>query len=293
MPRSAAAWFHRFGSSPFVYRLAGRLAPWLGGACLLALAAGLWLGLVVAPADYEQGESYRIIYVHVPSAWMSMFVYTVMAVSSAIFLIWRLKLADVVAAASAPIGAGFTLVALVTGSLWGKPMWGTWWVWDGRLTSELLLLFLYLGYMALRGAFEQPRTAEKAAAILAVVGVVNIPVIHFSVEWWNTLHQPASITKLDTPSMHISMLRPLLLMVLAFQLIYFVNLAVRVRTGILRREARASWIADLALAGGTDAGVGGGSGRRAPGASSSDAASGTAPLGAKRAGGASGATVDV
>ena len=239
-------WFHRFGSAPYVYRLAGRFAPWLGAACLLSLLAGLWLGLVVAPADYEQGESYRIIYVHVPAAWMSMFVYTVMAVSSGVFLIWRLKLADIVAAASAPIGAGFTLVALVTGSLWGKPMWGTWWVWDGRLTSELLLLFLYLGYMALRGAFEQPRTAEKAAAILAVVGVVNIPVIHFSVEWWNTLHQPATITKLDKPSMHISMLRPLLLMVLSFQLLYFVNLATRVRSGILRREARAGWVAELA-----------------------------------------------
>lgn len=246
-------WFHRFGSAPYVHRLAGRLAPWLGAGCALAMLSGLWLGLVVAPADYEQGESYRIIYVHVPAAWMSMFVYVVMAVSSAIFLIWRMKLADVVAAASAPIGAGFTLIALVTGSLWGKPMWGTWWVWDGRLTSELLLLFLYLGYMALRGAFEQPRTAEKAAAILAVVGVVNIPVIHFSVEWWNTLHQPATITKLDKPSMHPSMLRPLLLMVLAFQLLYFVNLATRVRTGLLRREARSSWVAELAEAeSGTD-----------------------------------------
>ena len=246
MFKLATAWFHRFGSAPFVYRLAGRLSPWLGAGCALALLAGLWLGLVVAPADYEQGESYRIIYVHVPAAWMSMFVYTTMAVSSAVFLIWRLKLADIVAAASAPIGAGFTLVALVTGSLWGKPTWGTWWIWDGRLTSELLLLFLYLGYLALRGAFEQPRTAEKAAAILAVVGVVNIPVIHFSVEWWNTLHQPATITKLDQPSMHISMLRPLLLMVLAFQLLYFFNLATRVRSGILRREARASWVAELA-----------------------------------------------
>ena len=250
MPQLLPAWFHRFGSAPFVHRLAERLAPWLAGACALTMLAGLWLGLVVAPADYEQGESYRIIYVHVPAAWMSMFVYTVMAVSSAVFLIWRLKLADVIAAASAPIGAGFTLIALVTGSLWGKPMWGTWWIWDGRLTSELLLLFLYLGYMALRGAFEQPRTAEKAAAILAVVGVVNIPVIHFSVEWWNTLHQPATITKLDKPSMHVSMLRPLLLMVLAFQLLYFVNLATRVRTGLLRREARASWVADLAASDG-------------------------------------------
>ena len=278
MPRTSAAWFHRFGSSPFVYRLAGRLSPWLGGACLLAMATGLWLGLVVAPADYEQGESYRIIYIHVPAAWMSMFVYTVMAISSAIFLIWRLKLADVVAAASAPIGAGFTLVALVTGSLWGKPMWGTWWVWDGRLTSELLLLFLYLGYMALRGAFEQPRTAEKAAAILAVVGVVNIPVIHFSVEWWNTLHQPATITKLDKPSMHISMLRPLLLMVLAFQLLYFFNLLTRVRTGILRREARAAWVTELANAG-TNAADGPGGARR-----------GGAGSGAQ---GTSGATADV
>jgi len=257
-------WFHRFGSAPFVYRAAGAVAPWLAGGCAIALLAGLWLGLVVAPADYEQGDSYRIIYVHVPAAWMSMFVYTVMALSSAVFLIWRLKLADVVASASAPIGAAFTFIALVTGSLWGKPTWGTWWVWDGRLTSELLLLFLYLGYMALRGAFEQPRTAEKAAAMLAVIGIVNIPVIHFSVEWWNTLHQPATITKIDKPSMHISMLRPLLLMVLAFQLLYFANLAVRVRSGLLRREARSSWVAELA------AKASGGTGHAASGDTATD-----------------------
>jgi heme exporter protein C len=229
-----------------MYRLAGRLSPWLAGICLLSLAAGLYLGLVVAPADYEQGDSYRIIYIHVPAAWMSMFVYMVMATSSAVFLIWRLKLADVVAVASAPIGAAFTAVALLTGSFWGKPMWGTWWIWDARLTSELLLLFLYLGYMALRGALDAPQTASRAAAILAVVGVVNIPIIHFSVEWWNTLHQPATITKFDKPSMHISMLRPLLLMVLAFQMLYFHNLMVRMRTLILLREKRASWVAELA-----------------------------------------------
>ncbi len=175
-------WIHLFGSAPFMYRFAGRLAPWLGGLCLLSLVAGLYLGLVVAPADYEQGDSYRIIYIHVPAAWMSMFAYVVMASSSAIFLIWRLKIADVVAEASAPIGAAFTAVALITGSFWGKPMWGTWWIWDARLTSELLLLFLYFGYMALRGSLETPQSSAKAAAILAVVGVVNIPIIHFSVE---------------------------------------------------------------------------------------------------------------
>jgi len=239
-------WIHRFGSSPIMYRFAGGLAPWLAALCLLCLAAGLYLGLVVAPADYEQGDSYRIIFIHVPAAWMSMFVYMVMATSSAVFLIWRLKIADIVAIASAPIGAAFTAIALITGSFWGKPMWGTWWIWDARLTSELLLLFLYLGYMALRGALDSPQSASRAAAILAVVGVVNIPIIHFSVEWWNTLHQPATITKFDKPSMHISMLRPLLLMVLAFQLMYFYNLMVRVRALILQRESRASWVADLA-----------------------------------------------
>ncbi|MFK7891734.1 MAG: heme ABC transporter permease [Granulosicoccus sp.] len=238
-------WIHKFGSPPFMYRFAGALAPWFGGLCLISLVAGLYLGLVVAPPDYEQGDSYRIIYIHVPAAWMSMFVYVVMAVSSAIFLIWRIKLADIVAMSSAPIGAAFTAVALLTGSFWGKPMWGTWWIWDARLTSELLLLFLYLGYMALRGAMETPQSAARAAGILAVVGVVNIPIIHFSVEWWNTLHQPATITKLDKPSMHISMLRPLLIMVVAFQMMYFYNLMVRVRTLILEREKRASWVSEL------------------------------------------------
>ena len=211
-----------------MYRLAGYLAPVFATICGLSLIVGLYLGLWVAPPDYEQGDSYRIIFIHVPAAWMSMFAYMVMAISSAVFLIWRLKIADVVALASAPIGAAFTAVALLTGSIWGKPMWGTWWIWDARLTSELLLLFLYFGYLALRGAMETPQGAARAAAILAVVGVVNIPIIHFSVEWWNTLHQPATITKLDKPSMHISMLRPLLIMVLAFQMLYFFNLMVRV-----------------------------------------------------------------
>lgn len=238
-------WIHRFGSSPFVYKLASALSPWVGWACLALLLWGLYLGLVVAPPDYEQGEAYRIMYVHVPSAWMSMFVYVVMAISSAIFFIWRLKIADIVAAASAPIGASFTFLALVTGAIWGKTTWGTWWAWDARLTSELILLFLYFGYMALRNAIENPQTAARAASILAMVGVVNIPIIHFSVEWWNSLHQPATITRMDKPAMHISMLKPLMIMVLAFQLIYFHNLLSRMRIGILNRESRANWVAEV------------------------------------------------
>jgi heme exporter protein C len=224
------------------YRLAEIVTPWLAAVCAVLLVVGLYRGLFVAPTDYEQGESYRIIYVHVPSAWMSMFVYMVIAVNSAIFLVWKMKLADIVAQASAPIGAAFTFLALATGSLWGKPMWGTWWEWDARLTSELILLFLYIGYMALRGAFDNPVSGAKAAAILALVGVVNIPIIHFSVEWWNTLHQPASITKFDTPSIHISMLIPLLLMALGFTLFYIVNMMSRTRSLILQREAGSSWV---------------------------------------------------
>jgi len=238
-------WIHRFGSAPFVYRLAGVLTPWVGLVCLGLLLTGLYLGLVVAPADYEQGESYRIIYVHVPAAILSMFVYTVMAIASAVFLIWRMKLADVVAEACAPIGASFTFLALFTGSLWGKPMWGTWWIWDGRLTSELFLLFLYFGYMALRAAIEQPQSAARAAAVLAVVGVVNIPIIHFSVEWWSTLHQPATISKMGESSIHPSMKRPLYLMMFGFQLLFVYVLLIRTRTGILQREARTKWVAQL------------------------------------------------
>ncbi len=238
-------WIHRFGSAPFVYRFAGALAPWIGFVCLAILLSGLYLGLIVAPEDYEQGESYRIIYVHVPAAILSMFVYVVMAVASAVFLIWRLKLADIVAQASAPIGASFTFLALATGSLWGKPMWGTWWIWDGRLTSELLLLFLYFGYMALRAAIEHPQSAAKAAAVLALVGVVNIPVIHYSVEWWSTLHQPATITKMGERNIHPSMGIPLGLMIVGFQLLYAYVLLIRMRTGILKRESRASWVAQL------------------------------------------------
>jgi heme exporter protein C len=206
---------------------------------------GLYLGLVMAPSDYQQGESYRIIYIHVPSAWMSLFIYVVMAISAAIGLIWRIKLAEVVAISSAPIGASFTFLALATGSLWGKPMWGTWWVWDGRLTSELLLLFLYLGVISLHNAIEDKRTAARAVAILAIVGVVNIPVIHYSVEWWNTLHQGPTVTKFDAPSIHWSMLIPLLIMALAFKLYYLVVVLMRARCEVLERERNSRWVREL------------------------------------------------
>ena len=235
-------WFHKLGSPPHFYQLAGRLLPWVGAACAICLVAGLYLGLFVAPPDYQQGESYRIIYVHVPAAWMSMFIYMVMATAGGIALVWRIKLADLAAEMAAPIGASFTFLALATGSLWGKPMWGTWWVWDARLTSELILLFLYLGYMALRSAIENPQTAARAAAILALVGVVNIPIIHYSVEWWYTLHQPATVTKFDKPSIVWEMLLPLLLMALAFKLLFAYLLMYKMRTEVLVREQKSGWV---------------------------------------------------
>lgn len=219
--------------------------PYLFGSFLILFLAGLYGGLVLAPTDYEQGEAYRIIYVHVPGAWMSLFIYMVMAISGAIGLIWRIKLAEIVAISSAPIGASFTFIALVTGSIWGKPMWNTWWVWDARLTSELILLFLYLGVMGLYNAIEDKRTAARAVAILALVGVVNIPIIHYSVEWWNTLHQGPTVTKFDKPSIHVSMLVPLLLMAISFKLFYLTTLFMRVRTELVLREQGSKWVTQL------------------------------------------------
>ncbi|MFL2550871.1 MAG: heme ABC transporter permease [Arenicellales bacterium] len=234
--------FHRLGSPPSIYRLAGAILPYTLVICGVLFAAGLYWGLVLAPADYQQGESYRIIYIHVPSAWLSMFVYSVLAGASAVSLIWRMKLAEAVARASAPVGAAYTFLALVTGSLWGKPMWGAWWVWDARLTSELILLFLYLGYIALVAAIDDRRTASRAGAVLAIVGVVNLPIIHFSVEWWNTLHQGPTVTKFDQPSIALSMLIPLLLMAGAFKFHYFCVMLARVRVEILESERRTAWV---------------------------------------------------
>ena len=240
--------FHKYASPKVFYGFSGKLIPWFAVLTSILLGVGLYQGLFVAPPDYQQGESVRIMFVHVPAAWMSMFVYMVMASAGAIGLIWNMRLADMAATASAPIGASFTLLALVTGSLWGKPMWGTWWAWDARLTSELLLLFLYLGFMALQAAIDDPRRAARAGALLALVGVVNIPVIHFSVQWWNTLHQPASISsinKIGTPAIHPSLLEPLLIMAVAFMLFFATVLLMRMRAEILHRERYTSWVAEL------------------------------------------------
>ena len=238
--------FHKMASPKYFYDISGRMIPWLGAGFAVLTLAGLYYGLVKAPPDYQQGDSYRIMFVHVPAAWMSMFVYVVMAGAGAIGLVWHIKLAEVMAISSATVGASFTFLALVTGSIWGKPMWGAWWVWDARLTSELVLLFLYLGVIALYNAIDDKRTAARAVAILALVGVVNIPIIHYSVEWWNTLHQGPTVTKFDKPSIHLSMLIPLLLMAVAFKFYYAMVVLMRARCEVLERERHTSWVKQLA-----------------------------------------------
>ncbi len=238
-------WFHRLASPPHVYRLAARLTPWFAWPAAALIAAGLYGGLVLAPPDYQQGDGFRIIYVHAPSAWLSLMIYSVMASAAAVGLIWRMKVAHAVAASCAAVGAWFTVVSLVTGMLWGKPMWGTYWVWDPRLTAQLILLFLYLGYMGLRSGIEDTSRADRASAVLAIVGVVNVPIIRFSVEWWNSIHQTPSVMKMDRPSMPAEMLVPLLIMLLGFTLYFAAVLLVRLRAEILRRERSASWIREV------------------------------------------------
>jgi heme exporter protein C len=223
---------HRFANPARFLRLSAIILPWSAAVAALCLGAGLWFGLLASPADYQQGDSVRIMYIHVPSAWMGMFCYTAMAVFSAMALIWKHPLADLLAKATAPTGAAFTFLCLVTGSLWGKPMWGAWWVWDARLTSMLILLFLYLGYMALVNAFDNPERGAKAAAILALVGAVNVPVIKWSVDWWNTLHQPASVVKMGGPAIDTTMLIPLLLMAVGFKAYWISVLILRARAEI-------------------------------------------------------------
>ena len=232
--RTRARWTQLAAPVRF-YPLAGRAAPWFFALAAVWLAIGLWLGFVVAPTDAQQGEVYRIIFIHVPAAWMSMFIYLVMAMYSAMALVLRTRLSAMLAAALAPTGAMFTFLALWTGSLWGKPTWGTWWVWDARLTSELILLFLYLGYIALASAIDEPRRAERASAVLALVGVVNLPVIYFSVQWWNTLHQGASVSLTAAPSMAATMLAGMLAMTLACWMYTIAVALVRVRC-ILREH---------------------------------------------------------
>jgi len=235
-------WFHKLASPPHFYRIAGRLAPWFGWPAFLLIVVGLYGGLVLAPADYQQGDGFRILYVHAPSAWMSMFIYSTLAIAAGIGLVWRIKLAHAVAAASAPVGAWFAFLALATGSLWGKPMWGTWWVWDARLTSELILLFLYMGLIALRASIDERERADRACAVLALVGVVNLPIIHYSVYWWNTLHQGSTITKIGKPSITSDMLWPLLVMMVGFTLYFAAILMTRLRAEVIRRERDASWL---------------------------------------------------
>jgi heme exporter protein C len=221
------------------------MIPWFGWIALVLITVGTVGGLWIAPPDYQQLDAFRIIYFHVPSAWLSQFGYVLMAVAAAVGLVWRIKLAHAVAAACAPIGASFTIVALATGSIWGKPMWGTWWVWDARLTSTLVLLFLYFGYMALRAAIDDENRADRASALLAIIGVINIPIIKYSVEWWNTLHQPATISKLGKPAMDPSMLIPLLIMWLGFTFFFFAVLMIRTRGEIIARERNKKWLRDV------------------------------------------------
>ena len=221
---------HRFANPNRFLKIADRVMPWAVGLMLLAFGSGLYLAIFVSPPDYQQGETVRIMYIHVPAAWMALFTYTTMAIASAAALIWKHPLAVLSAKAAAPIGAGFTIICLATGSLWGKPMWGTWWVWDARLTSVLVLLFLYLGYMALVNAFDNPERGQKAASLLAIVGAVNVPIIKYSVDWWNTLHQPASVVRLDGPAIHPDMLWPLFIMIIAFKMFLIVTLIIRIKT---------------------------------------------------------------
>ncbi len=240
-------WFHKTGSPPEFYRLSGKFLPWLIALAALTGLPGLYLGLFETPADYLQRESVRIMYIHVPSAWMSMFIFGFMAVVGAMALIWHVKIAEVLARCAAPIGATFTAITLITGALWGKPTWGTYWVWDARLTSELVLLFLYFGVMALHNAVEDPRRAARAAAILALVGLVNLPIIHYSVEWWNTLHQGQSIRLFagDKSSIDSSMLTPLILMAFATKFWFGASLLSRARVQVLEQESGKEWVRQL------------------------------------------------
>jgi len=238
------AGLHALANPARFLRLTDALIPWCAGMAALAIAAGLYLGLIEAPADYQQGETVRIMFVHVPSAWLALGLYTGMALASASGLIWRHPVADLLAKAMAPIGAGFTLIALITGSLWGKPMWGTWWVWDARLTSVLVLFFLYLGYMAIWQAYDDPTRGARAAAILALVGFINVPIVKFSVDWWNTLHQPASVVKAGGPAIHPSILTPLLIMALGFFAFAALVVMIRAQGEIAERRLNALRLAE-------------------------------------------------
>ena len=239
-------WFHKTGSPPTFYRWSGKLTPWLWAIAVILLAVGMYIGLFRAPADYLQGDSARILYLHVPSAWMSMFIFGFMAICGAMALIWHVKISEILMICAAPIGLGFTAVTLITGSLWGRPTWGTYWVWDARLTSELVLLFLYFAVIGLFQAFDDRRKGARAAAILALIGLVNLPIIHYSVSWWSTLHQGSSISLLaGKNTIHPSMLWPLLIMALGTKVWFVASLLTRARTEVLDMESGKDWVQKL------------------------------------------------
>ena len=240
-------WFHRLGSPRWFYQKTQRWLPWLSLLTLSLLTTGLVWGLAFAPEDAKQGNSFRIIYVHVPASVVALAGYYMMAIAGAVGLIWRIKLSYMLMRSAAPIGAALTFIALVTGAIWGKPTWGAYWVWDARITSMLILLFLYLGVMALRHTYSSSEAADKASAILGLVGMVNVPIIYKSVDWWQTLHQPATIKFTGAPSMHPDMFMPLLVMIIGFYAFYAVTLMLFTRTEILRREYRASWVKQLVI----------------------------------------------
>jgi heme exporter protein C len=237
--------YYRMGSPKWFYEISAACLPWFAIPAALCLVIGTVWGLAFAPADYQQGNSFRIIYIHVPAAILAQSAYAMMAIAGAIFLIWRMKMAAWVAAAIAPIGASFCFIALITGAIWGKPTWGTWWVWDARLTSMLLLLFLYFGVMALQKAMETEDTSAKAGAILSLVGLVNIPIIKYSVDWWNTLHQPATLKLTEESTMAMEMLIPLLIMIVGFYLLFATLIFMRTRNSVLWHERKKNWVKNL------------------------------------------------
>jgi len=251
--RGGGGRLHRFANPGLFLRLSGRVLPWLVGAATLALGVGLPWALFFSPPDWQQGETVRILHVHVPMAWLAMGGYALLAVSSAVALVWRHPLADLFCRELSPVGAAVTALCLATGSIWGRPMWGTWWVWDARLTSVLVLFFLWLGHAALVRAFVDPERGSRMGAILALIGAVNLPVVKFSVDWWNTLHQPASLTRLNAPALHVDILYPLLACGLGFTLAFAALVLARTRAAVMERRMRAlqtaaAWRAEAAAA---------------------------------------------
>jgi heme exporter protein C len=247
IPTSMWSFFHKLGSPPWLYKISGSILRWLLPITVVALAVGLAWGLLFTAPDFRQGNSYRIIYIHVPAAVVALAGYYIMALAGAVSLIWKMKMADIAMKACAPIGASFTFLALVTGAIWGKPTWGTWWVWDARVTSMLVLLFLYLGVVALYEAFDNKEAASKACAVLSLVGMINIPIIYKSVDWWYSLHQPASIKMTGGSSIDSSMLYPLFWMIASFYLLFACCMMLYMRVEIVRSEGKTGWVKRLAM----------------------------------------------